>query len=173
MKKTLILSTLILMAVMIGCSNNTGLTGPENQTSNSGKTPPSVDMTLIWQYAELSVNSNDLTNLENWASCTTLDQSLPTSYMITFNGITNADKWSNGYSGLVELTKDNEVVLTLNDKISINKHTEFRLTNVRANNLSFHIAIFQIDGKGLNKTKTIDESCFLNLTDLRIYTINQ
>jgi hypothetical protein len=167
MKTTLILSTLIFMAVLIGCSNNTNLTGPDNQNKGTGTEPTNFihDNELIWHTDNLSLNTINGTPYVNRDHFSIDQPNLSRSYLITFEGYTNADMLINDFSPLVEISKDNQVLLSLYDKKSINKHIEFQLNNVIANDIQFVIALVQVIGNKGGRTSV------LNLTDLRIYLI--
>jgi hypothetical protein len=193
MKKTIILSTIILFSVMmIGCSDNMSLIGPDKQTNSSGiknqekqtnnlstiLQPREGNYELIWHSDELIVNTENGALLENMISYYIIPDN-PNSYLIRFSGKTNADRYTNGYLPVVEISKNDVVELQLSGMSSINKSTELRLNNVSASELRFYIALFEVDGNGqkqpLKKSKSLsdpDNSCTLKLSDLRIYIIH-
>jgi hypothetical protein len=182
--KTLILSVIILLSVMmIGCSDNMGITGPDKQTNSSGITnqekqtnkmglnqkPGTGNYELIWEIAELSIDVNDGYPLEKSVSFTVDPIHNSNKYLITFTGYTNADKWINGYVPTVEISNDQEVVLSLIDKESINKYKSLLFEKPTENDVEFYIALSQGDNP-IGNSK--DYSCVLKLSDLRIYIIH-
>jgi hypothetical protein len=184
MKKTIILSTIILLSVMIiGCSDNMGITGPDKQTNSSGiinpekqtnnmglkQKPGTGNYELIWEVAELSIDVNDGYPLEKLVSFTVDPIHNSNKYLITFTGFTNADKWINGYVPTVEISNDQEVVLSLIDKASINNYTKLLFEKATENDVEFYIALSPGDNP-IGNSK--DYSCVLKLSNLQVYIIH-
>jgi hypothetical protein len=172
MKATIILSTLVLFATLMGCSDNpttletqdmlyNNATGQQKAPGNDGSTE------LVWTMDQLSVEIRNETLAENKCVYANLPFTDIASYKIQFDVFTDANKFTNGYIPIVEVLKDEESVFQSsafpNENGDLISHVGFRLTNTRFNELKFYVALMQGDNvpanndDGVAKTLTISK----------------
>jgi hypothetical protein len=134
MKTLLILSTLMLMALITSCSDNSSLTGTnDNLSQNSNKfSKTSQGVTeLVWKSAELTILTRNFNGeielpIENLVSYNTPTHinGVTTNYLIKFNGLTNANTF--GYAPFVKISSPNKKI-GLKIEITINYGPLFTL----------------------------------------------
>lgn len=178
MKTTLIFASFILFAAFIGCSDNLNVTEPTNEISHESgqmkKNTGSGQVVEVWKLEELSVYASGETAIaENKAVYTNPPFSMISSYLITFDAYTNANKSTNGFIPLVEILKDGENVFDGSAFPKENgeevSHFEIKLNNVRFTDLVFYVALIQGDEAPNNKHEA---ACVLQLSKIRLYTVD-
>ena len=182
MKATLIFATLILFTALMGCSDNLGVNETFNQDYNTGSNSHSTnnggDFELIWHLEQLSVRTSSESWVENKAVYT-LPPTVPPilesgTYLITFDGYTNAGRFSNGYEAFAEVSWENQSNGALGTVFEgagtdgINGYKEIRLSKTIFSDMKFYIALFQVDGPSHSNETTREPS---NVTSLKLSNI--
>ena len=200
MKTTLILLTIIFAAAWAGCSDNLNVTDPlggqnsivKNQVEpNVYEKDPTVDdrdpidqrkpasdlgnVEQLWSLDELSVKATSESETENKATYD--NPSVPVSsndYLISFDVSSNAERFANGYSAFVKVSKDDAAMYTGSDFSSEGNawvHKELRLKNGTFSQISFYIALYQVDNKITGGDGT-PSTARLTLKNVKIFRIN-
>jgi hypothetical protein len=182
MKTTLILSVAILLAVFTGCSENTNLTGPKDQGNKTGiqqQQPGSGNSELIWKYDQLSINTDDESSLESKVAYIPNPPTMYVErYLVTFDAMSTANRWTNGYEPYVHITKNGETAFESYDTDSLNRHIEIELNYIRLSRLDFYIALFQVDGGNQIQPSSRSDGavplqvpCVLQLSNIKVYIL--
>lgn len=175
MKTTLIFASFILFAAFIGCSDNLNVTDPANEIyhENGQMNKNTGAGTEIWKLEELSVYASNEPIVENKAIYSNPPFSWVSSYLVTFDASTNANKLTNGYIPLIEVIKDGENVFDdsvfpqeTGEEVS---HFEIRFDNVRFTDLVFYVALLQGDEAPNSENEAV---CVLQLSKIKLYRID-
>lgn len=177
MKATIFLSALILFAALMGCSDNPTFFETQDQQFNGSvsqqKDPGGSDNApeLVWTKKELRVTAGSEAMAENKCVYSSLPFTDIASYKIEFDVFTNADRFSNGYIPIVEVSKDEEVVYTSsafpNENGDMVTHVGMRLSQTRFNEIKFAVTLMQ--GDNIQSGQDQDVPTTLTLSNLAIY----
>jgi hypothetical protein len=179
MKATLIFATLILFTGLMGCSDNLSVIEPFDQfkTENDQQKNPGTDRyELIWKLDELRIKALS----EGWVedkAVYTLPPIVPpvqesNDYVITFDGYTNAGRFSNGFEAFAKVSWQNEsngaqsTVFEGAGTEGINGHKEIRVTNADFDEVRFSVTLFMVDGPTQKEHSNV---ATLKLSDISIY----
>jgi hypothetical protein len=173
----------------MGCSDSLNVNDPFNTDNHSGDqsnqeiSAPNneVNAELIWSQKELSVKTGIESMVEKKAVYT-FPPSMPPypqsgSYLITFDGYTNADRFTNGYAASSEISWNNNAsgesqsVFQGTGQGTINGRQRIRLSEVSPSEIKFYISLFQVDGQMRKQTEP-SNACILKFTNIRIYKLN-
>jgi len=178
MKTTLILSTIVMLLAWAGCSDNMNLTDPAGSQNiaqyqpTNGNYPDRPE--LLWSLNEFKVWTVSEGYVENKVTYNSPVPLPPLAgehkYLITFDASSNADRFTNGYQAVAEVSKNGNLLLSVSDfangDASIPNKVEFE--NSENFEITFHIVLMQVDG-GDN---TIPQnSTYLTLSDIKIYKV--
>jgi hypothetical protein len=178
MKTTLILSTIVMLFVWAGCSENMNLTDPSGSQNiaqhqpNSGNIPDrpellwSLDEFKIWTVSEGFVENKVIYNSPFPLPALSGEH----KYLITFDASSNADRYTNGYEAVAEVSKNGNLLCSVSDfakgDAPVPNKVEFE--NSENFEICFHIVLMQVDG-GDNVIP--QNSTYLTLSDIKIYKV--
>ena len=129
---------------------------------------------LLWSHDELSIKATSENETED--KVTYENPSVPVSsndYVISFDVSSNAERFVNGYSSYVSVSKDDRTMYSGSDFTSSGNawvHKELRLKNGTFSQISFYIALYQVDNK-ITDDGTVNPAR-LTLKDIKIFRIN-
>lgn len=181
MKTISIITTLILLAVFTGCSDNPVGTDVISQQNISDKQSNqylsndnlSKDTVLLWSLDELSVHANNENLVENKITYSNPPFMYVEDYLITFDVFTDADEYTNYYSPKAKITMDQETVYEAHNFPDLNPqgicHREVNLDNVRFDNLTFYVSLCKVPNVPSLQVKG---GCCLKLLNLKVYLLD-
>ena len=178
MKATLIITAFILFASFMGCSENFNVTDPSNKlfeaSSQNRPDDGSINQELVWVLNELNVTAGSEFGNENKASFINQAVIGSSAYMITFDVYTNADRFTNGYTPLVQVIKDEDAILLQSsdfpDKVGdVISHVKLDVEYSMLSNVSFRVALIQADN--VQPASNDDAACVLQLSNIKVYRI--
>ena len=174
MKATIIISTLILFTALMGCSDNLNITEPLHYASGQPNNSDVPRIEILWELQELTANTNFSISgqCENSAVYNNPPFTMISSYQVSFDVYTNADKFTNGYRPLVQVFRNDEAVFESSaypsESGELVSHVKIDLNNVRIDELKMYIALFQADTRPVNE----DSSVILSLSKIILIKLN-
>ena len=129
---------------------------------------------LLWSLDELSVKATSENEVEDKAIYN--NPSVPASsndYLITFDVSSNAERFVNGYSPYVNVSKDDRTMYSGSDFTSSGDtwvHKELKFRNGTFSQISFYIALYQVDNEIIDDG-TVNTATRLTLKNIKIFSV--
>ena len=177
MRASIIFSTVILFAALMGCSdsiNNFTQQDSHNIQSSQQKDPGANSSEVVWKKSELTVQAAGQWFAENKAAFTSAPFTTNASYRVEFDVLTDASVSVNGYLPVVQIIKDNSVVyhrtVFVNRPDGKPNHVEYGLNNTRFNDLEIYAALTREESTRTSRKN--DDLITLVICNMVVYRMN-
>ena len=171
MKTSLIITSLLFIVALMGCSEDFNLNEPfgHQQSASTKSTGDEGTSQVICEFDELSVHAVSEYMVENKAVFYNPPLQMISNYQVTFDAHTDANRLTNGYIAIIQILMDQECVFESSpnpmvDDNSVNT-VSVPFENIRFTELMFKVTLMQTDGP-VNRNE--DQQVTLRLSKIQV-----